>query len=79
MRLMATAPNQDAISVMNGIDAMPKRWRQLAYEFGAVVVRDMHAAGMNYDAAEMQLELIRMKKQAEWLATDFIPKRRRAP
>ena len=76
---MATPPDQDAVSVMTSIDAMPKRWRRLAYEFGAAVVRDMREAGTDYDTAEMRLELIRMKKQAEWLATDFIPKRRRAP
>jgi hypothetical protein len=61
---------------MAAIDQMRPAFRDLVREFGFVIVRDMLNDGYA-DADELRgiLEGWRARRQAEWLATDFVTKR----
>lgn len=70
----------DCVEMMQAVDALPRKWRALVYEHGALVVLEMYDDGNGpFDAftAEVMLEQRREKRQREWLATNFITPRAR--
>ena len=70
-------PDPDSVRVMSAIDRMPQGFRALVHEFGAVIVDRMMADGYD-DPAELRrvLESWRERRQAEWLATDYLISRK---
>lgn len=71
----AAQPNPDSVQVMRIIDRFGKRWRKLIYEYGFVIVTKMRQDWPDIDDAEFQLEQWRAKRQAQWLATDYLLQR----
>lgn len=69
-------PNLDSIEIMQTIDGMSPRWRALVHYYGFVVVNAMYDDGHgDLMASWAALEARKAYRQAEWLATDYIPKR----
>lgn len=62
----------NSIEVMAPIDALPKPWRELVHEYGRDIVLVMREEFDDPDHAFMALEARRARRQADWLATDFI-------
>jgi hypothetical protein len=63
----------DACRVMVVVDAMPREFRALVHEFGAVIVDRMMAEGYrDPHVLRPVLETWRERRQNEWLATDYI-------
>lgn len=58
--------------IMAQIDAMPKAWRALVYEFGFLIVRDMRDDVDSVRDARTALSAWRQHRQREWLATNYI-------
>lgn len=52
---------------MAALDAMPARWRALAYEYGLVIVSKMYEEGGGYDAVKADLETWRWRLQEQHL------------
>lgn len=67
-------PDSNSARVMSAIDRMPKGFRALVHEFGAVIVDKMMADGYS-DPNELRtvLEGWRERRQDQWLKTDFHP------
>lgn len=70
-------PDPNSLRVMSAIDRMPKGFRALVHEFGAVIVDKMMADGYS-DPGELRtvLEGWRERRQEEWLRTDYLIRRR---
>ncbi len=70
-------PDTNSLRVMSAIDRMPKGFRALVHEFGAVIVIKMMADGYS-DANELRtvLEGWRERRQDEWLRTDYLIRRK---
>jgi hypothetical protein len=65
-------PDPNSIRVMSAIDRMPKGFRALVHEFGAVIVDKMMADGYSDPAAlRTILEGWRERRQDQWLKTDY--------
>lgn len=66
-------PNPSSVAIMSTIDLMPMPMRMLVYEYGFSIVWAMVNDGYN-DPGELRslLEMRRQRKQAEWLATDYV-------
>lgn len=60
--------------VMGHIDHWPARWRALANHYGYEIVSELISGG-DPMVAWGQLEARRLRRQEEWLATDYHPKR----
>jgi hypothetical protein len=70
-------PDPDSLRVMSVIDRMPQGFRALVHEFGAIIVDRMMADGYDdADALRPVLEGWRERRQAEWLATDYLISRK---
>lgn len=52
---------------MAALDAMPAKWRALAYEYGLVIVSKMYEEGGGYDAVKADLETWRWRLQEQHL------------
>lgn len=52
---------------MAALDSWPKRWRELAYEYGFKIVAAMYEEGGGYDAVKADLETWRERKQESHL------------
>jgi hypothetical protein len=65
----------ECIEMMQAVDAMPKAWRALVYEYGGLIVRQLCEDGFSAFDAETILEQRREKRQAELLAQDHITER----
>lgn len=70
-------PDADSTRVMSQIDRMPQGFRALVHEFGFTIVAAMMNDGYD-DPGQLRtvLEGWRDRRQAEWLATDYIIPRR---
>lgn len=49
---------------MAALDSWPKKWRELAYEYGFKIVEAMYGEGGGYDAVKADLETWAERKQA---------------
>ena len=67
-------PDPDAVEIMAQVDAMPKAWRLLVYEFGLVIVRAHREERYSADNAFMSLMMRQERKQLEY-AKPFPPGR----
>jgi hypothetical protein len=63
-------------TVMDRIDRMPRAMRALVREYGYVIVNAMMEEGYRdpFELAEL-LETWRVRRQDEWLATNFITRK----
>lgn len=70
-------PDPDSTRVMSQIDRMSQGFRALVHEFGFTIVDAMMNDGYD-DPGELRnvLESWRDRRQAEWLATNYIVPRR---
>ena len=57
---------------MRDVDALPAKWRALVYEYGYTIVMAMRADDMSLAEADDELWMRRSRRQAEWLATDYV-------
>lgn len=73
LALLDEEPNPNSVAIMQDIDRMRPAMRALVREYGYKIVRDMIDDGY-HDAEELGelLRVWRSRKQAEWLATDYI-------
>lgn len=69
-------PHPGSVEIMAVMDSLPHQMRALVHEFGLVIVCEMVDDGY-HDAAELRdlLETWRERRQAQWLATDYVTKR----
>lgn len=65
---------QKAVLVMRDIDRLPRRWRELVYEYGWSLVCAARESGMSFDEAFAYVVSMHERRQNEWLSTNFIPK-----
>lgn len=66
-------PDPYAAANMADLDSWSKSWRELAHEYGFVIVAALRDSGMSFDDADFTCECKRDEKQREWLATDYHP------
>jgi hypothetical protein len=69
-------PHPGSVEIMAVMDSLPRRMRELVHEFGLVIVAEMIDEGY-YDPEALRdmLETWRERRQAQWLATDYVTKR----
>lgn len=60
---------------MGDMDRWSPRWRALANFYGYEKVSVLKESGVDPMIAWGQLEAIRLRKQEEWLCTDYHPRR----
>jgi hypothetical protein len=68
-------PARDSATIMAAMDRMPPKWRALVHEFGWKVVSGYWAEGYTVAGARRDLEGWQARRQAEWLATQFVTRR----
>lgn len=70
-------PDPNSVLIMKTIDRMSPAMRALVREFGFVIVSEMIDEGYT-NARELKplLETWRSRRQEEWLATDYLMKRK---
>jgi hypothetical protein len=65
-------PDGSSAHIMEQIDNLPKRLRQLIYEYGFTAVAYYYNEGMDGRALEAALERRRTAMQVEWLRTNYL-------
>lgn len=70
-------PDPACAEIMAAVDAMPKAWRMLVYEYGYQIVSAMRAEYRDPNTVCTILQVRNRARQDEWLATDFITPRSR--
>lgn len=74
-------PNPNSVEIMRHIDDMPPSVRALVHEYGYVIVAGLlnEVIGDNDDDPAEQLQFIlenwRVRRQEEWLATNYMTPR----
>lgn len=73
LEALEVEPNPNSVEVMRFVDALPAAMRGLVHEFGVKIVEAMYGEGY-HDAEELRglLETWRDRRQAQWLATDYV-------
>jgi len=71
--MTADYSDPDSRQNMAAVDQLPQSFRPLVYEYGLVIVVQMWNDGYT-DAATLHpmLETWRQRRQAQWMATDYI-------
>ena len=68
----------NSAEIMLFVDSLPKKWRQLVYEYGFKNVMALYESGMKIKDADDALWMGRSAAQAKWLATNYVVKKSRA-
>lgn len=70
-------PNPNSCAIMATVDDLAKEQRELVYEYGLTIVAGLIEEGCSESEqlAEV-LAIWRERRQAQWLATDYIKPRR---
>lgn len=70
-------PDANSAEIMLFVDGLPKKWRQLVYEYGFKNVMVLYESGMKIKDADDALWMGRSAAQATWLATNYVVKKSR--
>lgn len=71
-QLTEDGPNPESVLIMREIDSMAPEWRALVREYGLQAVRaQLDGDGCDIDMAEMNLWMLRERKQREYSVPMF--------